>query len=427
MKSTTKHFAWTCSGTAVIRRTRSITFTAAIVIGAFTGIAVRAQSPIDIEPLTTPAAQPPSGYFVDPYPVHLASFVGTNGLQFFSGTTRGILACPAMIEANCQNVSPITVATGALAQQAEAEGSKLTTFDNSNIYQNETGTLHMAVTYYVTNPKFPNTGNWTVIVHAHPVNPQLPVNWVADTLLVGSFSEPAKANNDGKYFVDNGTTYLVYSKNLSGPPATHDGIVAQRMTSFTQTDGSEPTVLLQPDDTNGGFNSEYFFDNHTNNSFKLVETGNITKIDGKYAMAYSTGAYNETDYKAGIAWSDTFLPAPGSGYKRALKLDTAGAWGQPNHDEVQYILQAQIKDWPNYVGGQVQAPGVPSIVQDSSGDYRFFFAGYAPSVAPQSNGLFDGNYRQPYYVRLNVNIPEGATVAGTTNEELTGWITPVTR
>ncbi len=408
--------------------TRGTLLAALLALAALpSGIAAEAQSQIAIVPLTTAAAQPPSGYFVDPYPVHLASFVGTNGLQFLSGTTKAILACPAVIDSNCQSIAPIAVTTGALEQQAAAAGSKLTTYDNLNIYQDETGALHMAVTYYVTNPKFPNVGNWTVIVHAHPVNPQLPVNWVADTLLVGSFSEPAKANYDGKYFVDGGTTYLVYSKNLSGAPATHDGIVAQQMTSFTQPAASEPTVLLQPDDVNGGFNSEFFYVNHTSNAFKLVETGNITKIDGKYAMAYSTGAFNETDYKTGVAWSDTFLPEPGSNYKRALKLDAAGVWGQPDHYEVQYLLQAQIKGWPNYVAGQVQAPGVPSIVKDGSGVYRLFFAGYAPTVKPQADGSFNGSFRQPYLIDLNIHIPAGATVAGTSNEELTNWITPVTR
>ena len=423
---------------AGLRRTGSCTggpfwkcgtmYAALLAFGAaIPGVAAEGQNPIAITPLTTAAAQPPTGYFVDPYPVHLAGFVNTHGLQFFSGTTREILGCPAVIDANCQSISPITVTPGVLDGQAAAKGSKLTTYDNLNIYQDAAGALHMAVTYYVTNPNFPNIDNWTVIVHAHPVNPQLPTNWVADTLLVGSFSEPAKANYDGKYFVDGGTVYLVYSKNLSGAPATHDGIVAQQMLSFTQPAASQPTTLLQPDDVNGGFNSEYFFTNHANNAFKLVETGNITEINGKYAMAYSTGAYNETDYKTGVAWSDTFLPEPGASYKRALKLDAAGVWGQPDHYEVQYLLQAQIKSWPNYVAGQVQAPGVPSIMQDGTGAYRLFFAGYAPTVKPQAGGTFDGNYRQPYFIHLNVSIPAGATVTGTSNEELANWLTPVTR
>jgi hypothetical protein len=48
------------------------------------------------------------------------------------------------------------------------------------------------------------------------------------------------------------------------------------------------TLLLAPDE---GLNSENYY-NHSNDSFKLIETGNIRAINGKFLMAYSVGAFN---------------------------------------------------------------------------------------------------------------------------------------
>ena len=73
----------------------------------------------------------------------------------------------------------------------------------------------MATTVNIQNPAFPNPGPWTVIVHAHPTIPSadtIPTDWVAYTLLLGSFAEPEAANYDGKYFEDAGNLYLLYSK-----------------------------------------------------------------------------------------------------------------------------------------------------------------------------------------------------------------------
>lgn len=129
----------------------------------------------------------------------------------------------------------------------------------------------------------------------------------------------------------------------------------------------------------------------------------------------------------GIAWSDHVLPTTtGAYYKRVQKNDTAGVWGQPNHAEVQYLVQAQEAQWPNYVADQVLAPGVPSIVSDTSGQNYLVFAGYAPSDAPTQDGLYIGSHRRPYYVRPNVQIPQNATVDGTSALDLTNWVQPVT-
>ena len=101
-------------------------------------------------------------------------------------------------------------------------------------------------------------------------------------------------------------------------------------------------------------------------------------------MAYSAGDYQQKDYKTGLAFSDTLLPAAGSEYRRLTLEDTTGIWGQPGHLEVRYLLQSQKTDWPNYIAAQVIAPGVPSIVQEPSGRWLLFFDGFLPSNATLS-------------------------------------------
>ncbi len=408
-------------------------------LGFLGGAAVLAQDAaaprIAIQPATTIIPQdasnpktPGSGYFSDPYPIHLSPAVRASLPQLFSGTTKQALACPPVIQANCVDAADITVSPGPLEAEAQAAGSTITIAENNNIYQADNGTWHMATTFFVKNPAFPGVTHWNVIAHAHPLNPNFPSDWVADSVLVGSFSKPAKANYDGKFFVDAGKPYLIYSKRLSDNPA-RDGIVALPIESFTKAADVEPTILLKPDDADGGFNSELFFGLGSKNTFKLVETGNITEIDGKYALAYSTGAYDEVGYKTGVAWSDTFLPEPGAFYKKALRPDPTGIWGQLNHQEVQYLLQSQEAAWPNYVAGQVLAPGVPSLLQNRSGAWELFFAAYLPSDSPTlpKTGFFDPSHRRPFVVGLTVNIPRGATVSTTSNRELATWLTPVTQ
>jgi len=211
---------------------------------------------------------------------------------------------------------------------------------------------------------------------------------------------------------------------LQSSPTSQDGIVAQLMTSSTQLSSSAPTILLAPENnSDGGYNSELFDCENSTDQFKLIETGNITVVDGKYAMAYSSGSYETPCYKVGIAWSDSLLGP----YKKVLQQDTSNVWLNPTAEpEVVYLIQALQPNWPNYVASTVQGPGVPSLVQYPAGTWNLYFAGYDPSV-PLSGGMFDPKLRQPYVLRLNVNVPNGATVAATTSTALVNWITPATR
>lgn len=382
---------------------------------------------ITVIPLTQAAAQPPIGYFQDPFLIRLHGAAEQLPIRLFSGTTKSLLVCPASLLATCAAAGKVTLKKGSLVQQASAAGATLGVADNFNIFVDDEGNWHMIATYYVTNPSAPPAdGPWTVVVHAHPVDPNNPLHWSADALLAGSLTTPAPANYDGKLFLDGSTLYLVYSKNLSNKPQPRrDGLVAQRMISPSVPASDKPVLLLEPK-PGAGYASERFDENEPPDTFKLVETGNITKIDGKYALAYSTGAFDERDYKSGVAWSDTFLPSPGTTYRKVLKPDPDHVWSTRGPMEVRYLVQSQKPNWPNDVADQVLAPGVPSIIKGSDGTWRLVFAGYAPSgtkFVPGTN-QYDPTYRRPYAVRLRLTIQTGATVASASDAELARWMTP---
>jgi hypothetical protein len=378
-----------------------------------------------IQPMTQVNEQAKQGYFADPYPVHLAASDAKSIPESVSGTTKQVLSCSGPPAADCfhpsQNQLKVTIGS-ALTQQAAASGATLRNEINNNIFQDDAGGWQMAVTYYVSNSHHPDVANWTVILHAHAVDAPgnaVPTTWVADSLLIGSFADPTKANYDGKYFEDAGKLYLVYSKRLSDQPA-RDGIVAQPMASPETVAASAPTLLLAP----GDFNSEFFFGLNQPNTFKLIETGNITEVDGKFVMAYSTGAYYEPDYKIGLAWSDTFLPGAGHTYRKMTMTDSGGVWGKAGRPEVRYLMQSQEPGWSNYVAKTVLAPGVPAVIQDGQGWY-LTFAGFDPSDAPvdPKTGHYAPSSRRPYFAPLSVHIPAGASVAGTPEADLAKWIT----
>jgi hypothetical protein len=378
-----------------------------------------------IQPLTDTTSKDPGVYYSDPYPVHLAPSNHTVGSVYFSGTTKSLLDCATGTRAHCTAEEKIKVTAGpALRKAAARYGSRTTVADNLNIYQLDSGAWQMAATMYVKNPKFTSAAPWTVVVHAHGLHADgdsVPTAWVADSIVAGTFQHPEKADYDGKYYEDGGKLYLVYSKLLSDSPQ-HDGIVAQAMASPAEPAKSAPVVLLAPQTADGGYASEYF-SKPGPDAFKLIETGNITKVDGKYVMAYSTGAFDRDVYKSGLAWSDTLIPAKGSSYRKILMKDPDGVWGRPGETEVRYLLQSQEEQWPNYVAGRVLAPGVPSVVE-SDGKWDLYFAGYLPSDAPKdSGGKYDASHRRPFVMPLAVDVPSGTSVRKASDAELARWIT----
>ena len=332
--------------------------------------------PLAIQPMTTIGAGG-AGYFADPYPVRLAPSNGGRTLVF-SGTTKAIMWCSYPVSARCFSWTPATIDLGTVGAEIAAAGASFTNFQNLDVFQDDAGGWHAALAIGVNSPAHPN--HWTVLVHAHAAAAAAPgiapTAWSADTVLSGSFANPVEGNYDGKYFEDGGQLYLLYVKNLVPGPALRNGIAIQPMLSPTQPAPGNPTILLTPGDQYGPLNSEWY----ANTQAKLVEAPYIAKIAGKYALIYSTGAYLDVGYKAGVAWSDTLMPAPGAQYRKVLATDAQGVWGQPGRPEVRYLMQSQLAGWPNYTGGQVISPGVASAVQGPGGAWRLFFAGFDPTV-----------------------------------------------
>ncbi len=376
-------------------------------------------SHIMVYPMTNVNSGDGTGYFQDPYPIHTLVSEVAGGLPIFSGTTMSLLSCAGLLPLKCSASTPVTLDPGPFAQRATAAGAVISNYENLNIFQDRNGGWQMAVTVHLTKK---GSNGWNAILHAHPISPGLdiPRAWQADAILVGDFSQPYPDNYDGKYFEDAGVLYLIYNRKIG---TNQDAVVAQAMTTPIGPAASDPVTLLGPETNDGGYNSELAYGLSQSNPVKLIETGNIMRIGGKYVMTYSVGTYNRNDYKAGIAWSDTFIPRSGIYYRRINKFDTKGVWGLPNHIEVQYLLQSQISDWPNYVLQQVIAPGVPAIVRDVAGAYFLTFAGYDPNDAPvNQQGLYQGSHRRPFFVRLKVRIPEGASVLGSSIQNLAKWV-----
>jgi len=394
-----------------------------------------ASAQLAIEPTTQVNVPDHTGYFGDPYPIHLAPRQQPLLPQYLSGTTPEIMQCKRPIKPGCFSPSPVKVRPDeTILKTVSGAGNEIFDMINRNIYQTLDGSWHMAVTLWVEKAS-DHSARWTVIAHAHPeedsesITP--PTSWIADQILVGSLATKDFANYDGKYFENDDVLYLLYSKRLISTPVAHDGIVAQEMESPKRLAAKMSVTLLAPSNVNKGFNSEYFHTNRSpGDSFKLIETGNITKIAGKYVMTYSAGDFEQLDYKTGLAFSDTFLPDKGDQYRRILQEDTKDVWGQPGHLEVRYLLQSQKADWPNYIADQVIGPGVPSIVQEPSGRFLLFFDGFKPGDTHHPKGDPDKQDlvpkdRRTFYLPLHVNVPENLSVGAATEQELASWITTV--
>ena len=185
--------------------------------------------------------------------------------------------------------------------------------------------------------------------------------------------------------------------------------VAQRMTSPTALAAAGPVTLLEPE-PGPGLNAEPFLD-HGTARFTLVETGNITVIDGEYAMAYSTGGLQERDDKTGIAWSETFLPALNTFHRKLFRPDPTGIRGRPG-PEVQYLLQSEQPARPSDVAAEIVSPGDHPLEENDPDD-------------------FEPDHRSPFVTPLKATIPPDATVARAPvarapDAQLATWIEPVT-
>lgn len=394
----------------------------------FFALGTNAQANIPVYPITDVNTVDKTGYFSDPYHVPYEDSQDV----FISGTTQKYMNCSTALQPKCATFEANTYKSSDSLKSQLSGNTTICSPAGIHPFQSGSGTNRSwdaVVTLHIQDsPACDGISGWSVIVHAHPENSSdidlPPTSWVGDELLVGSFTNKVDANYDGKYFkTPAGKLYLVYQKQNSSDPK-RDGVAAWPMEDpTTKTPNSEPTFLLLPDDD---LNSEDYVAG--NSSFKLIETGNIRAINGKFVMAYSVGAYNHKTYKAGIAYSDTFLPSGSqTQYRKVMKNNPNDFWNSAGSKEVYYLLQAQEESAWRYVGDQVLAPGVPTVAKiGAGGDWVLTFAGYDPSDAPVQDGTskYEASHRRPFYIGLNVSVPSDTLVKDASDFELQSWITP---
>jgi hypothetical protein len=398
-------------------------------------LAAKAQANIAIYPITQVNKINKAGYFSDPYHVPYEN----NQRIYISGTTHDYLECNnTSLQPKCASLHANNYTSGKVLWNQKGNNTHICGVAGIHPFQSGSGanrSWDAAATLHLQNTSnCDGITGWSVIVHAHPADSSTvdipPTSWVGDQLLIGSFSAPEDANYDGKYFrTPTGQLYLVYSKQQSPrPKKKRDGVAAWPMDDpQTKTPGSNATFLLVPDDD---LNSENYVTG--NDSFKLIETGNVRVVNGKFVMAYSAGAYFNKTYKVGIAYSDTFLPSQSPSqqyYRKVMKDNPHHLWGSSKPKEVYYLLQADQNHagW-RYVGNQVLAPGVPTVARIGPDDsWVLTFAGYNPDDAhlkPNST-KYVANHRRPYFINIDVNIPDNASVEKASDAELRSWILPI--
>jgi hypothetical protein len=401
-------------------------------------IAASAQGPFPIYPITKANSSTHKGYFSDPYHVPFTDIKNSN--IYIAGTTQAYLTCPDHLSPACASRRANNYTTSkALNDTAKAAGATICSAAGIHPFQSSSGsnetTWDAVVTLHVQdNPHCNGLSGWSVIVHASPAHPadanaaKPPTSWTGDSLLIGSFATREDANYDGKYFRNpkDNQLWLVYSAQQSGYPHKRDGVAAWPLDSPTTTvKGSNYTFLLVPHDDLG---SEDY--RSGNSSFKLIETGNIRVINGTFVMAYSAGGFARKTYKSGVAFSDTFLPSNNSGthpkqYRKVMKENPHKLWGSKGEKEVWYMLQGdENQDGWRYVGDRVLAPGVPTVAQIGGSDGKGWVLMFAGYDASDKEHEYEAKYRRPYYIDLQVDVPEDASVKGASDQEIRGWIVP---
>ena len=88
---------------------------------------------------------------------------------------------------------------------------------------------------------------------------------------------------------------------------------------------------------------------------------------------------------------------------------------------------AHVLTW-GQVGDQVLAPGVPTVVPVGPNDsWVLIFDGYHPGDAPTKKGPngqeYLANHRRPYFVDINVKVPDSPSAKHAKDTDLQDWIT----
>lgn len=200
---------------------------------------------------------------------------------------------------------------------------------------------------------------------------------------------------------DDGAIYLVY--DMSPRLGADVSIMVQRMRDPATPDPTfPPRPLLAP----AGYRSE----DRNPGYIQIVEGTNIQKVDGRWVLVYSVGDFalyddHPSNYKIGVAYSDTLIPPEGQTYQRVLIPDPNRIWGNADREEeVCYLLQSQQPEWPNYCAQWVKGPGLGNIVRADGADWVVFH-GYKPDATGQDSGRGRYVWKRPLEINIDPARP----------------------
>ena len=229
-------------------------------------------------------------------------------------------------------------------------------------YKHDDGSWHAYGSIHIGGYK-------TFVCHFSPQGSKLwPItDWQLDKVIVAGRSKTAY---ESKVYSDNTGLYLIYVETLADG---NNHIMAQRLLDPENVDTSfKARAILSPE----GLRSE---DRNQPGSMQIVEGPNISRVvtpnGSKYVMFYAVGDFARKNYKLGVAYSDTLIPAGGAKYKKPKSLDNNNAWSNPKPmNEVVYTLQTQIPGWFNYAGNILKGPGLGNLVKYKGSYYAVFHA-----------------------------------------------------
>lgn len=272
-------------------------------------------------------------------------------------------------------------------------------------YRHTDGTFHAYATLHYGNFR-------TVIAHLVPspgetwTDDKPILKWKLDKILVGNVKLGNFAYDASMVRDKDGRLYLLYAAGSPNEVLCVDiHVKARRMLDPGNVDRSFATrTILSPE----GLRSE----DRNPDFVQIVEGPIVSKIGDKYALFYSVGDFTGGNYKIGVAWSDRLIPARGKQYTKTRCLDTSNTWANAHPEkEIVYLLQSEKKDWPNYVGGRMEGPGIANLVE-VDGKPRLVFHGRTldkDGTPSQSRKLFT--------LPVSVNVSK--------HRPMSEWITPL--
>lgn len=227
------------------------------------------------------------------------------------------------------------------------------------------GHFHTAVAHYLPQP-------------GRVWKPGQPITaWKVDKVLVGDregksgFAYDVEIEHD-----EDGRLWLIH--NYSAALGQNVHIRAQRMIDPATPDPElPPRDILVPE----GYGSE----DRNPGFIQITEGTNLARVQGKWVLLYSVGDFalydGRSNYKLGVAYSGTLIPPPGRMYQKVIIDDPENHWRSEGKGgrEVCYLLQSQVREWPNYCEDFVRGPGLGNLVM-ADGKTWLVFHGYQPGT-----------------------------------------------